>query len=62
MLRSFPFGEADRVLHLYTPDRGRVVRVGLTQMACSDEAVVVDAIDREPESALTLLEQLDLLP
>ena len=24
VLRSFRLGEADRVLHLYTPDRGRV--------------------------------------
>ena len=24
VLRSIRFGEADRVLHLYTPDRGRV--------------------------------------
>lgn len=24
MLRSFRYGEADRILHLYTPDRGRI--------------------------------------
>ena len=24
MLRSMRYGEADRILHLYTPDRGRV--------------------------------------
>src|ERR687894_514701 len=27
VLRSFRYGEADRVLHLYTPDRGRLAAI-----------------------------------
>ena len=47
ILRSFRFGEADRVLHVYTADRGRVGAVAKATLVMD----TIEPLARSPEAS-----------
>ena len=59
VLRSIRYGEADRVLHLYTLARGRVGAVGLTQAegAQNDRLALVSPSGHGPASLVPAVEE-----